>query len=117
MSRPDSRYPDETYDERTERITKMLDGGYSSLLYSDARFLLEEVARVRVLLRKMRETLNEDESKYTPLLLSSLVFEAMNGLPCLCDSVKDGMKFVERDQCPRHGIPGQRFGEDGYVES
>ena len=43
MSKPDSRYPDETYDERMERITKMLDAGYSSLLYSDARFLVEQI--------------------------------------------------------------------------
>lgn len=49
--------------------------------------------------------------------VSSAIFEATNGPPCLCDEVDDGMKFVEKEACPRHGTPGKRFGEDGYVES
>lgn len=31
--------------------------------------------------------------------------------PCLCDVTDDGMKFVNRDECPRHGTPGKIWGE------
>lgn len=30
---------------------------------------------------------------------------------CLCDLTPDGKKFVEQEECPRHGVPGKRFGE------
>lgn len=36
---------------------------------------------------------------------------------CLCEMVMDGKKFVEEYQCPRHGIPGQRWGLDEPSEA
>lgn len=119
--------------ERVNKIREMHADGYyfdtfNAGLDRQIASLLREIDRRDGLLGKMRGKLNawrgrvigpgdDHQAVLTLSLIGSLVHEAIIGPACLCDDVQDGMKFVDRNHCPRHGIPGQRFGEDGYVEA